>query len=179
MRPNCRTWQARRVQPAEHGAEQCLHCSAHFDARRDAFDRFQQPLDDVVDGDAFGFGAVVEQDAMAKRRDARAPECLRMVTCARPCSSARTFAPSTRNWPARSARAPAHPVVDEIRRARLMRARCRGEPHGVADQVLGDRHFADDFVKAQHVLAGEQRLDASGCRAVVCLTTATSSSSGR
>ena len=29
-------------------------------------DLFQQPVDDLVDGDAFGFGAVVDEDAVAK-----------------------------------------------------------------------------------------------------------------
>jgi len=59
-----------------------------------------------------------------------------------------------------------------------VRARRGGDAHGVAHEVFGDGHLADDIMEAQHVRATEERFDGRGWREVVWVTTATSSSSG-
>ena len=54
---------------------------------------------------------------------------------------------------------PTDPLVDEVGRVRLLGAGSGGEAHGVANQIRSDGNFADYVVKAQHVFAGEQRLN--------------------
>jgi hypothetical protein len=93
----------------------------------------------------------------------------------RPCSKARAFGAEHQKLPAR---VPAPQLTQSFTKAGefgLLRARGGGQPHGVADQIFRDRHLADQFVEPQHILAGEQRLNGRGRRAVVCWTTATSS----
>ena len=81
------------------------------------------------------------------------------VTCARPLQERAGFRAEDQELRGARAGAPAHPIVDESRRPGLARAGGGGQPHGVAHQVLGDRHLADELVEREHVLAGEERLD--------------------
>ena len=54
--------------------------------------------------------------------------------------------------------APTDPLVDEVGRAGLPGPAGGGQAHGVAHDVLGDRHALHDLVEPPHVLAGEERL---------------------
>ena len=55
--------------------------------------------------------------------------------------------------------APADPFIDEAWRAFLLGPGGRSEPDCVLDDLLGDRHFAHNLVKLEHVLAVKQRFD--------------------
>ena len=106
---------------------------------------FQQAVDHCLDGHAFGLGAVAEQDAVAERGVGERADVLgRDVDPAR--EQRPGLRPQHQELPGAQAGAPAHPVVDEVGRLGPGPAG-RGQPHGVADHVLGDRHLADDLVE--------------------------------
>src|SRR5438876_9420495 len=57
--------------------------------------------------------------------------------------------------------APTGPFIDEIGSPRLVRTRGGGGFDGIANDLLGDGHFADDAMKAEDIFASEQRLNTS------------------
>ena len=95
----------------------------------------------LLDVHPLGFRAVVDQDAVAKR-GGPAARCRRSRRAPGRRAGPALWRRGSGTWRRAQAGAPAHPLVDEVRRSRLARARRRGEPHGVADHVLGDRHLA-------------------------------------
>ena len=77
---------------------------------------FQQAVDHVVDGHAVGFGAVAEEDAVAERRMNQALR-RRRATRATGLQEGAGLRPEHQGLRGSEARAPAHPFVDEVRRA--------------------------------------------------------------
>ena len=55
--------------------------------------------------------------------------------------------------------APAQPVADELRHARLADARLPHQRQGVLDDVVGHRHFAHQLLQFEDLLAAQHRRD--------------------
>ncbi len=125
-----------------------------------------EAADDVLDANALGFGAVIEKDAMAEDRDGQ-----RFDVVAGDMGAAfeqgAGFAADDEGLAGARAGAPVHPVVHEVRRTRLARARGGGEADGGGDDFLADGDLADKRMECEHVGAGKNRIEsrrpAGGC----------------
>jgi hypothetical protein len=141
-------------------------------------DVFEEFVDQVVDADALGFRAVIEQDAMAEDGVGQGDQIF-----GRHAGSAQDQGPDLgaedEELTGAEPGAPTDPVVDEGGAGFLPGTGRGGEPDGGADEVLGNRDFADELVDAEDVFAGEQGIDGFRVAGGGAETTATSSSSGR
>ena len=61
-------------------------------------------------------------------------------------------------------RSPTHLILDEVGNARLAHAGLPHQRQGVADDVVGDRHLADDPLQLQNLGRRQHRLDRVGQR---------------
>src|SRR5260221_7258137 len=54
---------------------------------------------------------------------------------------------------------PTGPLIDEVRRGWLVRARGRGELHGVTHNFFGDGDLAHNLMETKHILTSEECRD--------------------
>ena len=103
--------------------------------------------DYLVHRHAVGFGAVVDEDAVAQ--DGRG-KGFDVVACrVGTAGEERTGLCAEHEELSRPrAGTPAHPLVHKVGRSLLLRARGCGEAHGVAHDGLGDGHAADELLRA-------------------------------
>src|SRR6266850_6080977 len=102
-----------------------------------AGDGFDKSFDDALDGNALGFGAVIEEDAVA---EGWIGQCLNVFHCdVRAALEERAcFCAENEELSGARSGAPTGPFVDEVSRVRLVWTRSRRKPDGVADHFFGD-----------------------------------------
>src|SRR5690349_18270076 len=115
-------------------------------------DMGQQAPDDFVRVDAVGFRLEVHQDAVAQHRQRHGANVLE-VDYGPPLEQRASLAAEEKRLAGAWARAPAHPLADEIRRFLRRRTRGADETGGEIHDVVGGGHVTHQSVQALDLIA--------------------------